>query len=90
MEENSKKIKFKALNSDGNECSYEYKDRAELKSIWRSDNIDMDVPANDDPVFDIEIDGQHPLADVATREKTETDPFWFEDLLTYLGIEIWG
>ena len=84
-------IRFKALNVDGKEIQYEYKDAKELETIWRSDNIDMNVPENDVPIYDIEIDGTSESDIVeATFERIGTDSVWFEDLLTYLGIEIWG
>ena len=72
-------IRFKTLNADGKEIQYEYKDAKELETIWRSDDIEMNVPENDAPIYDVEIDGKSDI-----REAT------FEDLLTYLGIEIWG
>lgn len=82
-------IRFKALNVDGVEVQYEYKDAKELEEIWRSDDIDMNVPENDAPIYDVEIDG-NPDLEEATFERIGTDSVWFEDLLTYLGIEIWG
>lgn len=82
-------IRFKALNVDGKEIQYEYKDVKELETIWRSDDIDMNVPENDAPIYDIEIDGESE-SDIreATLERIGTDSVWFEDLLTYLGKEI--
>lgn len=82
-------IRFKALNVDGKEIQYEYKDAKELETIWRSDDIEMNVPENDAPIYDVEIDGKSDLRE-ATFERIGTDSVWFEDLLTYLGIEIWG
>lgn len=82
-------IRFKVLNVDGKEIQYEYKDAKELETIWRSDDIEMNVPENDAPIYDVEIDGKSDLEE-ATFERIGTDPVWFEDLLTYLGIEIWG
>lgn len=84
-------IRFKALNVDGKEIQYEYKDAKELETIWRSDDIDMNVPENDVPIYDIEIDDKSD-SDIreATLERIGTDSVWFEDLLTYLGIETWG
>ena len=38
--------------------------------------------------YDAEIDGKSDLRE-ATFERIGTDSVWFEDLLTYLGIEIW-
>ena len=81
-------IKFKALNVDGKEIEYFYQNKDELERIWRSDDIDMNVPANDDPIYDVEIDGKKDLSE-ATFERIGTDSVWFEDLLTYLGIDIW-
>lgn len=81
-------IRFKALNVDGKEIEYVYQNKDELEKIWRSDDIDMNVPANDDPIYDVEIDGKKDLSE-ATFERIGTDSVWFEDLLTYLGIEIW-
>lgn len=81
-------IQFKTINVDGNVCSWKYENKEELERIWRSDNIDMDVPANDDPIFNVVIDGKSDIGE-ATFERIGTDSVWFEDLLTYLGIEIW-
>lgn len=78
-------IRFKARNVDGKEIQYEYKDAKELETIWRSDIIEMNVPENDAPIYDVEIDDKSE----ATFEKIGTDSVWFEDLLTYVGIEIW-
>lgn len=81
-------IRFKALNVDSKEVQYEYKDTKELEEIWCSDDIDMAVPENDAPIYDVEIDGK-PALERATFERIEMDDeVWFEDLLTYLGIEI--
>ena len=81
-------IRFKTLNVDGKETQYEYKDANELETIWRSGDIKMNVPENDAPIYDVEIDGKSDIRE-ATFEKIGTDSVWFEDLLTYLGIEIW-
>ena len=81
-------IRFKALNVDGKEIEYVYQNKDELEKIWRSDDIDMNVPANDDPIYDVEIDGKKDLSE-ATFERIGTVSVWFDDLLTYLGIEIW-
>lgn len=72
-------IRFKTLNADGKEIQYEYKDAKELETIWRSDDIEMNVPENDAPIYDVEIDSKSDIREAI-----------FEDLLTYLGIEIWG
>ena len=82
-------IKFKSISIDGNVCEWKYNNAAELEAEWKSDYIDMDVPANDDPIFDVEIDGKTDIRE-ATFERIGTDSVWFEDLLTYLGIDIWG
>ena len=47
-----------------------------------------DLPANDDPIFDVKVDGKDIRG--ATFERIGTDSVWFEDLLTYVGIDIWG
>lgn len=72
-------IRFKTINADGNVCEWQYESVEKLESIWRSDDIDMDVPANDDPVFDIEIDGKRKFVPI---------PIHFEDFLEILGIDI--
>jgi hypothetical protein len=83
-------IRFKTLNTDEKEVQYEYKDVKELETIWRSDDIDMNVPENDASIYDIEIDGKSD-SDIreATFKRIGTDSVWFEDLLTYVGIEVW-
>lgn len=84
-------IRFKTLNVDRKEIQYKYKDAKQLETIWRSDDIEMNVPENDAPIYDVEIDGESD-SDIreTTFERIGTDSVWFEDLLTYLGIEIWG
>ena len=84
-------IKFKALNINGDEMQYEYENKESLEKEWKSDSIDMNVPANDDPVYDVEIDGKAIyVGRKPDKDETESDvTVWFEDILTYLGIEIW-
>lgn len=74
-------ITFKTINASDHICSWKYDSAEELEREWRSDDINMDVPANDDYVFDVEIDG----------EKIDfPGDAYFEDLLTFIGIEIWA
>ena len=72
-------IRFNTYNADNNLCLWKYDSVEELERVWRSDDIDMDVPANDDFVFDVVIDGE---------KKDFPGDTLFEDLLTFLGIEI--
>ncbi len=84
-----KKITFKSQNVDGKVIEYQYNSVEELEKEWLSDSIDMNVPANDDPIWDVMIDGKPDLRE-ATYDKIESgDYVYFEDLLTYVGIEIW-
>ena len=85
-------IRFKAINVDGKEIEYTYQNKDELERIWRSDDIEMYVPANDDPIYDVEIDGEEVyVGRKPDKDERESDvAVWFEDLLTYLGIDIWG
>lgn len=80
-------ITFKSKNIDNETRQWIFKDAEELYDAWM--NIEADVPANDDAIWDIEIDGKPGIAE-ATFERIGTDSIWFEDLLTYLGIDIWG
>ena len=80
-------ISFKSLDLNGNELTFQYESKEELEKEWRSD-IEIYVPANDDPIYDVVIDGKEDLRE-ATFERIGTDEVWFEDLLTYLGIDIW-
>lgn len=84
-------IQFKTDNGYGEVLTYQYDGVEELEKIWRSDDIDMDVPANDAIIFDVVVDGKSVFSAIteATFERIGTDSVWFEDLLTYLGIEIW-
>ena len=85
-------IRFKAINVDGKEIEYTYQNKDELERIWRSDDIEMYVPANDDPIYDVEIDGEEVyVGRKPDKDERERDvAVWLEDLLTYLGIDIWG
>lgn len=83
-------IKFKSINIDGKEKDWEFDSRSELESGWNCPFVDL--PANDDPVFHIELDGKEVWLG-GKPEKGECDSdvsVWFEDILTYLGIDIWG
>lgn len=62
--------------------------RIYLVNVVMNTIIYMNVPENDAPIYDVEIDGKPDLRE-ATFEKIGTDSVWFEDLLTYVGIEIW-
>lgn len=46
-------IKITVLNTDDKEVEYEYQDVKELENIWKSDDIDMDVPEYDAEVVDV-------------------------------------
>ena len=75
-------IQFKTVNDLNVICTWEYESAEKLKDIWLSEDIDMNVPANDAEIFSVVIDGK--------EMSFPEEGFWFEDLLTYLGIEIWG
>ncbi len=80
-------ITFKSQNVDGEIRNWKFNSAKELEDEWNS--AECDVPANDDPIWDVEIDGKADLKE-ATFERIGTDSVWFEDLLTYVGINIWG
>lgn len=80
-------ITFKSMNVDEEIREWKFNDAKELEDEWNSERCN--VPANDDPIWDVIIDGKEDLAE-ATFERIGTDSVWFEDLLTYLGIRIWG
>ena len=80
-------IEFKSQNHQGEIKEWKYNSAAELEEAWRG--LTLDIPANDDPIFDVVIDGKEDLRE-ATFERIGTDTVWFEDLLTHLGIDIWG
>ena len=84
-------IKITVLNADENEVQYKYKDAKELERIWKSDCIDMNVPENDAELIDAWVDDKHVFENVIDYgfNRNGTDSIWFEDFLTYLGIEIW-
>lgn len=75
-------IRFKTTNEYDDVCNWQYSSAEELEKVWRSDDIDMDVPANDATVFDVEIDGE--------KKDFPDNDMWFEDFLTFLGIDIWA
>ncbi len=84
-------IRFKAINVDGKEIEYTYQNKDELEKIWRSDDIDMNVPENDAELIDAWVDDKHVFENVIDYgfKRNGTDSVWFEDFLTYLGIKIW-
>lgn len=73
-------ISFKSINIDGQECSWGYRNRQEIKNEWLSDSIDMNVPANDDEIFDVYVDGMKIFSSPGIK-------YCFEDLIKHLGIE---
>lgn len=84
-------IKITVLNADGKEIQYKYENAEQLKNEWESDSIDMNVPDNDATVTQLEVDSNIIFDDVVdnTFKRNGTDTVWFEDVLTYFGIEIW-
>lgn len=81
-------ITFNSVNCDGKTVEYIYNNKSEIEKEWKSDNIDMRCPANDDPIYNVKIDGKDVWVG-NTEDNDVGDDVWFEDLLTYLGIEIW-
>ena len=82
-------ITFKSININEEIREWEFESAEAIEKAW--DDIDgegVDLPANDDPIFDVVVDGKEDIEE-ATFERIGTDSVWFEDLLTYLGIEIW-
>lgn len=79
-------IECTSINIDGERRQWKWKDADELYEKWMDDFCDL--PANDDPIFDVKVDGKDIRE--ATFERIGTDSVWFEDLLTYVGIDIWG
>ena len=77
-------ITFESVSSTNHRQKWKYKDATELENEWRSDSIDMRVPENDASIFNVVVDGK-PVFMCSSIG----DPVWFEDLLTYFGIEIW-
>ena len=65
---------FKTENDEVAKASYDSVDA--LKKEYWGDSIDMDVPPNDAPVIQAEVDGKQ-LFDVAI----------FEDVIVALGID---
>lgn len=81
-------ITFKSINIDGSKREWNFNDTKELEKEWRSDFPDL--PANDDLVKDVIIDNKEVWVG-RTKDKDEEDLLpWFEDILTYLGIDIWN
>lgn len=71
-------VSFKSENIDGEIREWNTTVQ-KLVDEWQ---YGLDVPANDDPVWDIYIDGYY--VELAPEKEA-----WFEDLLTYLGVNIW-
>lgn len=80
-------IEFNSRNIDGEVRKWKFNSKEDIEKEWKSP--DADVPANDDPIWNVYIDGTQ-IVWKTNKKYTEDDPVWFEDLLTYLGIEIWG
>lgn len=71
-----KGITFKSFNFDGSIRDWKFDSVEALKQKWNDDFEDL--PANDDSIVEVYIDGKGTLFKV------------FEDLLTYIGIDVWG
>jgi len=80
-------IIFKSLNIDGDTRTWRFESVDDIVDAWNSP--DADVPANDDPIWDVYVGDKHVLRE-AVPNKSYEDSVWFEDLLTYLGVDIWG
>lgn len=82
-------ITFKSININEEIREWEFESAEAIEKAWKDiDGEGVDLPANDDPIFDVVVDGKEDIEE-ATFERIGTDSVWFEDLLTYLGIEIW-
>lgn len=80
-------ITFKSRNIDGEIREWKFNSVKELEEAWNSP--DADVPANDDVVWDIKVNDKNKFGDTYINVRNESDGFWFEDMLTGFGIEIW-
>lgn len=80
-------ITFNSRNIDGNVREWDFESVKELEDTWKSP--DADVPANDDPIWNVKVDGASVWVG-NPEDVDEGDEVWFEDLLTYCFIEIWG
>ena len=80
-------IEFCSRNIDGETRKWKFNSAKELEDAWNSP--DADVPANDDPIWNVYVDNTQ-IVWTVDKKHSEDNPVWFEDLLTYLGIEIWG
>lgn len=82
-------ITFKSRNIDGAIRDWKFDNANILEDEWNS--ADADIPANDDPIWDVVIDGKEiyvgPTPESDRPE--DQDTAWFEDILTYVGIDIW-
>lgn len=85
-------INIKTLSPNNEVLTWKYNNKEELEREWRSDSIDANVPENDAEVISCEVDGKIIFEDIVdkTFERIGTNTVWFEDLLTYFDIEIWG
>lgn len=85
-------INIKTLSPNNEVLTWKYNNKEELEREWRSDSIDVNVPENDAEVISCEVDGKIIFEDIVdkTFERIGTNTVWFEDLLTYFDIEIWG
>lgn len=79
-------ITFKSRNVEGEVKDWKFDCAEDLIDEW---NGECDLPSNDDTVWAIDIDGKRVLDSDEQLERMGTDEVWFEDLLTYLGVDIW-
>ena len=82
-------IDFKSWGKDSKVKSYHFDSIEDLKAAWEKGE---GVPDDSDPVADVVINGKSVYvgANPESIEPAVLDDVWFEDILTYCDIDIWG
>ncbi len=82
-------IDFKSWGKDAKVKSYHFDSVDDLKAAWEKGE---GVPDNSDPVADVVINGKSVYvgANPESIEPAVLDDVWFEDILTFCNIDIWG
>lgn len=78
-------IRFKSKNVNWETREWKFNSAKELEEEWYSERCA--VPSNDDPIWDVKIDGKRVLKEATYDKIEEYDSICFADLLIYVGIK---
>lgn len=78
-------IEFKSKNVDWKTREWKFNSAKELEEEWCSERCA--VPSNDDPIWDVKINGKEDLREATYDKIKDEDAVCFSDLLIHLRIK---